>query len=113
MINQEIANRAEVASLAGENRHAITGNDQPADWDRARRRYNVLVLPPILALTLVLAVGTRLAGGGPTMWTALVIMVGLQFGYLIGSAINQMLVVLPKPHDAVAEPIDRRSEREA
>jgi hypothetical protein len=59
------------------------------------RRYTVLILAPAFALTLVLAIGTGLAGTG-VAWsigsTTLVVIVGLQIGYLLGSGMRHVLV---------------------
>jgi hypothetical protein len=59
------------------------------------RRFKVLVLAPAFMLTLVLAVGTGLARTN-AIWligsTALVIIVGLQIGYLLGSVMGHVRV---------------------
>jgi hypothetical protein len=59
------------------------------------RRFKVLVLAPAFILTLVLAIGAGLARTDAA-WaigsTALVVIVGLQIGYLFGSGIRLVLV---------------------
>jgi hypothetical protein len=59
------------------------------------RRYTVLILAPVFMLTLVLATGTGLARtgvAGSIGSTALVVIVGLQIGYLLGSGMRHVLV---------------------
>ncbi len=58
------------------------------------RRYTVLILAPAFMLTLVLAIGTGLAHTDAA-WsigsTTLVVIVGLQIGYLFGSGMQCVL----------------------
>jgi len=58
-------------------------------------RFKVLILAPAFMLTLVLAIGTGLARTS-AVWsigsTALVIIVGLQIGYLLGSGMRHVMV---------------------
>jgi len=60
------------------------------------RRFKVLILAPAFMLTLVFAVAIGLARGN-TPWsivsTALVVIVGLQIGYLFGIAIRHLTVL--------------------
>jgi hypothetical protein len=61
------------------------------------RRYTVLILAPAFMLTLVLAIGTGLArtdAAWPIVSTALVIIVGLQIGYLVGSGMLRAQVLI-------------------
>jgi hypothetical protein len=59
------------------------------------RRFKVLILAPAFMLTLVLALGTGLARTDAA-WsigsTALVVIVGLQVGYLLGSVMRHVMV---------------------
>jgi hypothetical protein len=61
------------------------------------RRFKVLILAPAFMLTLVLAIGTGLARTDAA-WsigsTALVVIVGLQVGYLFGSGMRHVLVLV-------------------
>jgi hypothetical protein len=61
------------------------------------RRFKVLILAPAFMLTLVLALGTGLARTDAA-WsigsTALVVIVGLQVGYLLGSAMRHVMVLV-------------------
>jgi hypothetical protein len=61
------------------------------------RRFKVLVLAPAFMLTLLLAVGTGLARTDAA-WsigsTALVVIVGLQIGYLFGSGMRHVMVLV-------------------
>jgi hypothetical protein len=61
------------------------------------QRFRVLILAPAFLLTLALAVGTGLARTDAA-WsigsTALVIIVGLQIGYLLGSGLRNVLVYI-------------------
>jgi len=61
------------------------------------RRFNVLILAPTFMLTLVLAFGTGLARTDAA-WsigsTALVVIVGLQVGYLLGSVMRHVVVLI-------------------
>jgi hypothetical protein len=61
------------------------------------RRYSVLILAPAFMLTLVLAIGTGLARTDAA-WsigsTALVVIVGLQIGYFLGSGMHHVLVLV-------------------
>ena len=58
------------------------------------RRFKVLVLAPAFMITLVLAIGTALAHT-ETTWsigsTALIVIVGLQVGYLLGSGMCHVM----------------------
>ena len=60
------------------------------------RRFKVLILAPAFMLTLVLAISTGLARTDAA-WsigaTALVIIVGLQIGYLLGSGMRRVMVL--------------------
>ena len=64
------------------------------------RRFKVFILAPAFMLTLVLAVSTGLART-EAAWsigvTALVIIVGLQIGYLLGSGMRLVLVRANRP----------------
>jgi hypothetical protein len=61
------------------------------------RRFKVLILAPAFMLTLVLAIGTGLARTDAA-WsigsTALVVIVGLQIGYLLGSGMRHVMVLV-------------------
>jgi hypothetical protein len=61
------------------------------------RRFKVLVLAPAFMITAVLAIGTGLAHTNAT-WsiglTTLVVIVGLQIGYLIGSGMRHVMVLV-------------------
>lgn len=61
------------------------------------RRYSVLILAPAFMLTLVLAIGTGLARTDAA-WsigsTALVVIVGLQIGYLLGSGMLRVQAII-------------------
>ena len=73
------------------------------------RRFNVLVLAPAFMITVVLAIGTGLARTDAT-WsiglTALIVIVGLQVGYLLGSGLRHVMALIrysrlrsaPMPH---------------
>jgi hypothetical protein len=59
------------------------------------RRFKVLILAPAFLLTLALAVGTGLArtdAAWSIVSTALVVIVGLQIGYLFGSGMRHVMV---------------------
>jgi hypothetical protein len=60
------------------------------------RRFKVLILAPAFMITLILAIGTGLARTDAA-WsvgsTALVIIVGLQIGYLLGSGMRHVMVL--------------------
>jgi hypothetical protein len=61
------------------------------------RRSKVLVLAPAFMITIVLAIGTVLAHTEAT-WsiaaTTLVVIVGLQVGYLLGSGLRQVMALV-------------------
>jgi hypothetical protein len=61
------------------------------------RRFKVLILAPAFMLTLALAVGTGFARTDAA-WaigsTALVVIVGLQIGYLLGSGMRHVMVLV-------------------
>jgi hypothetical protein len=61
------------------------------------RRFKVLILAPAFMLTLVLAIGTGLARTD-VAWsigsTALVVIIGLQVGYLFGSGMRHVMVLV-------------------
>ena len=61
------------------------------------RRFKVLILAPAFMLTLVLAIGTGFARTDAA-WsigsTALVVIVGLQIGYLLGSGMHYVMVLV-------------------
>jgi hypothetical protein len=61
------------------------------------RRFKVLILAPAFMLTLVLAIGSWLARTDAA-WsigsTALVVIVGLQIGYLLGSGMRHGMVLV-------------------
>ena len=60
------------------------------------RHFKVLILAPAFILTLVLAIGTGFAHTNAA-WsigsTALVVIVGLQIGYLLGSGMRHVMVL--------------------
>jgi hypothetical protein len=61
------------------------------------QRFKVLVLAPAFMITVALAIGTGLAQAGATwsIWvTALVVIVGLQVGYLMGSGLRHMMALV-------------------
>ena len=61
------------------------------------QRFKVLILAPAFMLTLVLAVGSGLSRTDAA-WsigsTALVVIVGLQVGYLLGSAMHYVMALV-------------------
>src|SRR5580704_3857305 len=61
------------------------------------RGFKVLVLIPVFMFTAVLAIGTGLAHTDAT-WsigsTALIVIVGLQIGYLLGSGMRHVMVLV-------------------
>ena len=89
------------------------------------RRYTVLILAPAFMLTLVLAIGTGLAHTDAA-WsigsTTLVVIVGLQIGYLFGSGMQRVLGLgrtnrprsspLRAHRDPIARRIEGRSEKQ-
>jgi hypothetical protein len=61
------------------------------------RHFKVLILAPAFMLTLVLAVGAGLAhtaAGLSIGSTTLVIIIGLQVGYLLGSGMRHVMVLV-------------------
>jgi hypothetical protein len=68
-------------------------------------RFKVLILAPVFMLTLVLAIGTSLVRTDAT-WsigsTALVVIIGLQVGYLLGFGVRYVMVLARagRPHSA-------------
>jgi hypothetical protein len=61
------------------------------------RRFKVLILAPAFMLTLLLAIGTGLARTDAA-WSigsaALVVIIGLQIGYLLGSGMRHVMVLV-------------------
>ena len=60
------------------------------------QRFKVLVLIPAILLTLVFAVVAGLSGaaaGWASALTAVIVITGLQIGYLIGIAIRQVMLL--------------------